>query len=405
MCRSDDECQSNFTNASEITFTCQSSVAFQELPLYNYTTAQLLNITSIVVNGLSAISSGPFTSIPPNICLLPNLQVSQTSESSFCHSLNAFQNLDLSQNLIQQVDPVGATIGCVSKLVTLDLSYNSIAQFPAAMIYNMPALENVYFQHNRLMDVPGNAFTNVSRLKILDFSYNNLTTFELWPLDVQTSADFSYNQISTITNRQFFTTFLNKGLQPAISLTNNGPTINLNDGVYEMYNQCDEVRVWYASGTTPSSEPPPPFTYKLAFIDFGTVQINCSCDQAFIRGVSIASTVGNFNPPIENATCTNGAPTPRFMDFTCDSVSAAASSTMNFSSVYPRLCQISETEGGVLTNVTLPSPPTIAPVRDLFLSASIRCQSTSSTELVTCSDKHRIRLLTVQRQSLFSLIL
>lgn len=361
-----------------MTFTCQSSVAFQELPLYNYTTAQLLNITSIVVNGLSAASSGPFTSIPPNICLLPNLQVSQASESSFYHSLDAFQKLDLSQNLIQQVDPVGATIGCMSNLVTLDLSYNSIVEFPSAIIYNMPALENVYFQHNRLLDVPGNAFTNVSRLNILDFSFNNLTTFELWPLDVLTSADFSYNQISTITNRQFFTNFLNKEIRPRIFLTNNAPTINLTDGVYEMYNQCEEVQVWYTNGTnTPIGAQQPPLTYKLAYIDFGTVRINCSCDQAFIRGVGISSTVANFRPPIENAYCADLTPALPFMNFTCDADSEVASSTMNFSNVYPRLCQISDTEGGVLTNVTLPSPPSITPVSELF--------SLTKADLIICS--------------------
>jgi hypothetical protein len=58
-----------------ITFLCPSNISTQELSLYDLTVAQLDAITSIVAGGISAGAVGPFTSIPPNICLLRNLQV------------------------------------------------------------------------------------------------------------------------------------------------------------------------------------------------------------------------------------------------------------------------------------------------------------------------------------------
>lgn len=53
-------------------------MTYEELPLYNYTSAQLDEILSITVNPRNDTYPGPFTSIPPNICMLPNLQVSDS---------------------------------------------------------------------------------------------------------------------------------------------------------------------------------------------------------------------------------------------------------------------------------------------------------------------------------------
>ena len=59
-----------------MTFVCPSSVSSQELRLYDLTTVQLDSIVSLIIKGTAATSPGPFTRIPPNICLLRNLQVS-----------------------------------------------------------------------------------------------------------------------------------------------------------------------------------------------------------------------------------------------------------------------------------------------------------------------------------------
>lgn len=61
-----------------MTFICPFGVTNQLLNLYDLTTTQLANITSLTATGTvggALASPGPFTSIPPNICLLPNLKV------------------------------------------------------------------------------------------------------------------------------------------------------------------------------------------------------------------------------------------------------------------------------------------------------------------------------------------
>ena len=62
-------------NDTVMTFKCPLMIENQELRLYDLTTAQLDSIISLIARGDSATSSGPFTEIPANICLLRNLQV------------------------------------------------------------------------------------------------------------------------------------------------------------------------------------------------------------------------------------------------------------------------------------------------------------------------------------------
>ncbi|CAF5217676.1 unnamed protein product, partial [Rotaria magnacalcarata] len=149
-----------------MTVNCPFTITNQELPLYTFSVAELDSIVSLVAKGGEGTRSGPFTRIPANICLLRNLQT-----------------IDFSYNQIVNIDPTGSLITCVSNVITLDVSFNRISQFPSVMIYNMPNLINLYFQHNQLIDIPVTAFINISSLEIIDFSYNQLTTFELWALD------------------------------------------------------------------------------------------------------------------------------------------------------------------------------------------------------------------------------
>jgi len=74
-CSAQNTCTSPIINVIEIIFTCLSNIKITELPLYDYTTDELESITSIKVNEPDENTRGPFTSIPPNICFLPNLQV------------------------------------------------------------------------------------------------------------------------------------------------------------------------------------------------------------------------------------------------------------------------------------------------------------------------------------------
>ncbi len=248
---------------------------------------------------------------------------------------------------------------------TLDVSYNNISEFPSAMIYYMPTLQNLYFHHNQLTNVPGNAFFDLSNIEIIDFSYNLLTTFELWALLVQTSADFTNNQISSITNTLFLNLSQYTLSDARIYLTNNSATINLTDALYEMYSSCSEVYEWLFESLPEDQLTKPILTSALTYISFGTTQINCNCDQSYLVQM-IANLFGGqpndepMNIPIYNATCIGNT---RFLDSTCNSGSDPPNSSVDFSKVYPRLCKINSSEDGSLTNIQNISVPTLNVVR------------------------------------------
>lgn len=259
---------------------------------------------------------------------------------------------------------------CLLAATTLDVSYNNISEFPAAMIYNMPTLKNLYFQHNHLSNVPGNAFPRISNLEIIDFSYNFLTSFEFWALLVKKSADFSNNRISIITNTAFYNISQYTSSDPKIYLSNNSETVNFTDAVYEMYDSCSEVYYWLNSSSTFEQLTKPNLTYAIANIDFGTTRINCSCDQAFMVEM-ISTSVGHTDAattaliPIYSAHCTDGT---RFVDNPCVINTDPPNSSVDFSKVYPRLCKIYEHEVGDLTNISSIAVPRMNVVRNDFFA-------------------------------------
>jgi hypothetical protein len=231
----------------------------------------------------------------------------------------------------------------------------------------MPTLENLYFQHNQLIVVPGNAFFNLLNLGIIDFSYNFLTTFEFWAMLVKTSANFSNNRISTITNDLFLNISKYALSNPKIDLTGNSATINLTDAIYEMYSSCSEVYYWLNSSTPIADLELPTLSYALAFINFGTTEINCSCDQSYIVqmiGATFATVQDMSIYPIYNAKCTDNT---QFIDSSCDSGADPPNSSVDFSQVYPRQCKIYQRETGDLTSIRNISVPTLNVVRYEFI--------------------------------------
>jgi hypothetical protein len=227
------------------------------------------------------------------------------------------------------------------------------------MIYNMPNLKYLYFENNQLTNVPSNAFVNVSALEIIDFSYNTLTTFELWALDVQTSANFSFNQISMITNTYFYELSQQYSLK-VIRLTNNSVPLNLTDAVYEMYDSCTEVQEWLSSDDNLTA---PTLTRLIELIDLGTTPISCSCNQYYLLKMFSASLGGLGNVtsvPLLNAKCTDGT---LFQRYNCYNITNPENSSVNFSQVYPRLCKIDNSESGNLTTIPNISRPALNEVR------------------------------------------
>ena len=192
--------------------------------------------------------------------------------------------------------------------------------------------------------MPVNAFRNVSKLQVIDFSYNLLGSFDLWTLDVQGSVDFSYNQITKITNDDSYPlTDTNQNIN--VNLDQNGP-MNMTDAIYEMYNACEEVRIVRSDGNLAN---PPLLTTALAQFRFGSTQLFCSCDQYYIYIMLTATfAAGSENIlPIFNATCAEGKGTFRYNE--CANNTDVLNSTVDFSKVWPRLCKIDDNEPGTTT--------------------------------------------------------
>ena len=93
-----------------MTFACPQNVSNQMLRLSDLTSDQLENITVFIAQGLpnpvnaSQLLPGPFTSIPPNICMMPNLIVSKLNTSA-SYTLPAY-----SRRLFLQIIKLTASI-------------------------------------------------------------------------------------------------------------------------------------------------------------------------------------------------------------------------------------------------------------------------------------------------------
>lgn len=277
--------------------------------------------------------------------------------------------MDFSNNRLSNLDPAGALTNCFANLTDVDVSYNNISQFPSATIYNMRTLENLYFHHNTLSEVPGYAFYNLQNMQNIDFSYNQLTSFELWAFLVKNSADFSFNQITTITNKYFFDMSIRTAdFETKLFSLRGNPSINLTDAIYEMYRSCDEVINWLEINGPSNDARRPTLSVNLAYVDFGTIQIDCSCEQSYMFQVMDTHFGGlNFasHLPIYNATCTDGT---KFVLNDCPSGTEPVNSSVDFARVYPRFCKVRETEPGTImapVNITVPTVNAVSdPLRE-----------------------------------------
>lgn len=256
----------------------------------------------------------------------------------------------------------------MNNVVELNVANNNITTFPSVLLYNMPNLKNLYFQYNQLTEVPAIAFYNISQLNIIDFSYNQLTNFELWALEVRTRADFRFNQISTVTNKYFFTDFVSGTSSVKVLLSNNTATIEFTDAIYEMYDKCDELRV--ALYDEQYNDTIPGFTWKLTAIDFGTTTVKCSCDQYYLT-TAISYVLGGISSEgpfgISPTMCFNDS-SKHLMDN--DGCPVGPNSTVDFTSVYPRLCKIYDYEEGEIINKTVFPDPTPNTVRSICLKGN-----------------------------------
>jgi hypothetical protein len=327
----------------QLILTCKDGIYLDRIPFELIKNLNLNQIENFSARGFNGVR-GPFISIPSNICLLSNLQVRKIFFNSI-ELVFLFQILDLSFNNLQLSSFNNSSSSCYSlfsSLQTLDLSSNQLIEFPIEFTSNLLSLENIYLQSNQLIDIPISAFYNIQYLFRLDFSYNNLTSFEFWTILVNISANYSNNNISKITNHGNFNLSDKDTPYTQIDLSNNGQ-IDLNDGIYEMYGVCSEVQYWLDDDNNNLSYVYPSFTVSLYTIDFGTTRINCTCNLYYIRKLIDEFSGGDFfsNYSLSNARCTDGI--TKLIEF---NYTDCLTSTVNFTSVMPRLCKINESESG-----------------------------------------------------------
>lgn len=207
-----------------------------------------LHVSSSISN-----TRGPLISLPTNICSYPNLIL-----------------LDLSYNNINGLLNTSQLNCLISTLTEIDLSYNSINEMDTNLFQTNSQLQIINLSHNNLTTMPlidGTIFVNFPTSIIsMDFSYNQITSVDFWPIFVRTSKrnvlnkilfflnvfslsieksmtiDMSHNLISTYTNKvpisiaQFSET-----PDPRYFYLNNNQIEYLSDLLLEQYGACQTI--------------------------------------------------------------------------------------------------------------------------------------------------------------------
>jgi hypothetical protein len=195
----------------------------------------------------TANTKGPLISLSTNICSYPNLAT-----------------LDLSLNNIDGLLNTSDFACLSSTLLHVDFSYNNITDIDIDLFESNRNLQTINLSHNNLTTMPtidGATFVNFpSSIVLMNFSYNQITNVDLWPLFVRTgkskkdifnflstnfilgntmTIDMSNNLIGTFTNdvpvsiEQFSDT-----PDPRYFYLNNNYITYLSDLLLEQYGAC-----------------------------------------------------------------------------------------------------------------------------------------------------------------------
>jgi Leucine-rich repeat (LRR) protein len=84
------------------------------------------------------------------------------------------QVIDLSENLLQKIDP--ATLTGLKKLRWLSLSYNKLTTIPAGTLQGLGQLQKFDLGSNKLTTIPAGTFQGLDQLQKLNLFRNKLTT-------------------------------------------------------------------------------------------------------------------------------------------------------------------------------------------------------------------------------------
>jgi hypothetical protein len=197
--------------------------------------------------------------------------------------------------------------------------------------------------NNYFSEIPSLFLTKTINLRQLFLQNNQLTSLDLALFVlVSTSVDLSNNQISKITNNANVNiSNYTYSLESSIDLTNNSEIIDLTDAIYEMYGACYEI---YQIFNNSIPIKPPLLTIGFLNINFDISTINCTCNQYYIQKsfiYSIGNTVSSIYP-LSNALCTDGN-----LFYNNNKTAACSASSVNFTNITPRLCQINANDGNI----------------------------------------------------------
>ncbi len=110
----------------------------------------------------------------------------------------------------------------------------------------MRNLKEIYLHDNNLSSIPLGMFYNVSNIKILDVSYNRLTTFELWLIQIKVQISYQGNPVTRLSNDDGVDlSNYRSNITEKIYLNSPTTTLDIDDGIFEMYNRCGEINSTY----------------------------------------------------------------------------------------------------------------------------------------------------------------
>ncbi|UJR37332.1 hypothetical protein I4U23_030040 [Adineta vaga] len=211
-----------------IMFQCPSDELLSDLPVANVPANLYDTIEHLEVIGTNSSVPGPLTAIPISICNFTRLKFLYLSN----HQINS--------SLLNSPFP------CLTELETIDLSKNYLTEVPVSWISQMSNLKKIDLSHNQIHSIPSAMFSNLSNIEELLLSNNRLITFELWLIQVKGIIDYSNNPVTRFSN-DYDCSLLNdqSTITQRILFSNHVTHIDIDDGLFEMYNRCGEINATY----------------------------------------------------------------------------------------------------------------------------------------------------------------
>lgn len=156
--------------------------------------------------------SNNFYKNPPTIYALRKLtaldlsnNLLETAKLSNKRSLPSLKEIDLSHNLITNLDISRDDIFIFSSLERINLAYNDLEKVPDAIFEFFNNLTYLDVSHNSISSLSPNTFEGIKNLVYLNMSYNHISDINssLFRFKVLLSLDLSNNLLYNLSNKDF----------------------------------------------------------------------------------------------------------------------------------------------------------------------------------------------------------